>query len=182
MDVTVEIRRHSLRDSLSEHISLKGEEYARFIGRKLEPFDRVITSTRSRSIETADCMFRAPDQKIAMLGEFPSGTVCQETGGSFDFYHYAKAYAYERAAYHYCNKIAEVWKSIIREHSMLNRILVVSHADIIEAGTIALFNGKFPENQNGNGLDYLEGIRIKCTSFEQFNLELIRLNRAWESL
>jgi len=53
---TIEIRRHSIRSKPGDHLNQQGVTLARLVGQNLGPFDRVVTSTLPRAIETAIAM------------------------------------------------------------------------------------------------------------------------------
>src|SRR5512134_1948647 len=53
---TIEIRRHSIRSKPGDHLNQPGVTLARLVGENLGPFDRVVTSTLPRAIETAIAM------------------------------------------------------------------------------------------------------------------------------
>ena len=64
---TLEVRRHSLvKDHV--HLSQAGIALARRAGAGLGPFDRVLTSHITRTLETAVAMGFAVDEQLAVLG------------------------------------------------------------------------------------------------------------------
>ena len=52
----LEVRRHSIRSPLSDHLNQTGVTLARLVGQNIGPFDRVVTSTLPRAFETAISM------------------------------------------------------------------------------------------------------------------------------
>ncbi len=67
---TIEIRRHSIRSKPGDHLNLQGVTLARLVGQNLGPFDRVVTSTLSRALETAIAMGFAVDEQNALMSSY----------------------------------------------------------------------------------------------------------------
>ncbi len=81
---TIEIRRHCYTKKgegrgKGSHLSTEGVQQARRIGEKIGPFDLVITSRISRTLETALAMGFAVDEQQEVLGDIPAD-VWEEIG------------------------------------------------------------------------------------------------------
>ena len=71
---TLEVRRHTIRNLSSPHISQDGVDLARRVGQGLGKFDRVVTSTLPRAFETAIAMGYAVDEQIEQLSMHERGS------------------------------------------------------------------------------------------------------------
>ena len=64
---TLEIRRHSIRSQLGEHLNQTGVTLARLVGQNIGPFDRMVTSMLPRAFETAIAMGFAVDEQNELM-------------------------------------------------------------------------------------------------------------------
>ena len=76
----LEVRRHSIRSPLSDHLNQSGVTLARLVGQNIGPFDRVVTSTLPRAFETAIAMGFAVDEQNELMKTY--GSICGVRGNS----------------------------------------------------------------------------------------------------
>src|SRR3954453_1958061 len=75
----LEIRRHARRERPAQHLIQRGVTMARRLGKKLGPFDRVVSSPLPRCVETAVAMGFAVDEDCpGLAGEELSGEAFPE--------------------------------------------------------------------------------------------------------
>src|SRR5437868_14135501 len=66
----LEVRRHARRERPAQHLSQRGVEMARRLGKQLGPFDRVVSSPLARCVETAVAMgFAVDEDRPALAGD-----------------------------------------------------------------------------------------------------------------
>ncbi len=85
---TLEIRRHSIRSPLGEHLNQTGVTLARLVGQNMGPFDRVVTSILPRAFETAIAMGFAVDEQNELMSTY-GGAVSNEAPWPQPFYNYS---------------------------------------------------------------------------------------------
>src|SRR5215813_3460707 len=129
---TIEIRRHSMRSKPGDHLNQPGVTLARLVGENLGPFDRVVTSTLPRAIETAIAMGFAVDELNEPMSMMPN-----EVPWPVSPAEYAAVIRKGGAAARYANQLAEVY-SKLADYLMDSRTaLVINHGGIVEMGAIA---------------------------------------------
>src|SRR5436189_2967826 len=101
---TIEIRRHSMRFKPGEHLNQPGVMLARLVGQNLGPFDRVVTSTLPRAIETTIAMGFAADELNDTMS-FYSDEVMQEAPWPISLAEYAEVIRRGGAAALYGNQL-----------------------------------------------------------------------------
>ena len=104
---TLEIRRHSIRSPLGDHLNQTGVTLARLVGQNIGPFDRVVTSTLPRAFETAIAMGFAVDEQNELMSTFGSA-VESEAPWPQPFTNYAEIIKQEGAAARYATEIGKV--------------------------------------------------------------------------
>ena len=62
----IEVRRHSVRDKPSEHLSASGRKLAEEVGRGSGPFQIVVSGDATRAVETAEAMGWSPSARLAV--------------------------------------------------------------------------------------------------------------------
>jgi broad specificity phosphatase PhoE len=168
----LEIRRHTMRNKLNEHISSEGIDLAQFIGSKLDPFDLVVTSPVLRVIETAVAMGFAVDETRQVLSEL-SSDVFHNSGwpASYDELH--KTVNDHRNVSDFAKTQAQAWRDIVGKNHDKKRILIVTHGLFVELGTIA----NFPNTSNPgcHSIGYCEGIRILIEDEKFLSYEVLRV-------
>ena len=101
---TLEIRRHSIRSPLGEHLNQTGVTLARLVGQSIGPFDRVVTSTLPRAFETAIAMGFAVDEQNELMSTY-GGAVSNEAPWPQPFYNYSEIMKLEGVAARYAKKL-----------------------------------------------------------------------------
>lgn len=157
----LEVRRHTMRQKPGTHISQAGIDLARLIGAGSGPFDRVVTSTIPRAVETAIAMGFAVDVTLEDLGQLPSD-VDAAVGWPSRFERVAAVVRAGGPAARFAAAHAALWASIVAAVPDGGRALVISHGLLVELGAI----GSLPDADHaawGEPIGYCEGIRL---SFE----------------
>ncbi|MFV2015978.1 MAG: histidine phosphatase family protein, partial [Candidatus Heimdallarchaeota archaeon] len=149
----IEHRRHSKRNPPNPHLNSEGVRIARKIGETMGKIDFVLTSVSPRAIETAVAMGFAVDETIDFSTtakdlpgtpeELPEGTPFAEYGVKYESNEYFKEWG---------NRVKSLLMSQLSKIDMDKRVLIVSHAGIIEISTIALLSGS-DLNSLGKGVD-----------------------------
>ncbi len=139
----LEVRRHSLvKDHV--HLSQAGVDLARRVGASIGPFHRVLTSTITRTLETAVAMGFAVDEQLAVLGEIPPD-VWDEVGHherwGWDepFVAFARLVREGGPAARLGRAQAEAWRAIVGDLPQDGRALIISHGRVVEAGAVTCF-------------------------------------------
>src|SRR5438094_416756 len=142
----LEVRRHARRERPAPHLIQRGVEMARRLGKKLGPFDRVVSSPLPRCVETAVAMGFAVDEDRPELagadvrGEsFPEMDAVDWDDGYAAF---ARLYARGGPFAAFADGQAAVWRQIARSLPEDGHGLVVGHGGFIEAGAVAC--GPYP--------------------------------------
>src|SRR5947209_6777177 len=84
----LEHRRHTMRVKPKKHLSQAGVSLARRVGEEMGPFDRVVTSTVPRALETAIALGFAVDSRAELLsglGEYVDAELEAEKAYSAGF-------------------------------------------------------------------------------------------------
>lgn len=160
----LEHRRHGQRHAGGTHLSPEGVRTARIAGATLGPFHRVVTSPRPRAIETAVAMGFAVEYEIPELARFPEDMEPFEgsaTGGRMPFDAWAREIKRNPRLREYAETQEFLWRSVLDGVPDGGRVLMVSHGGIIEVGALG---ADFDEARTlGDGLQYLEGVRLEWT-------------------
>jgi broad specificity phosphatase PhoE len=170
---TLEVRRHTIRNISSPHISQDGVDLARRVGEGLGKFDRVVTSTLPRAFETAIAMGYAVDEQIeqlSLMSEEVQAVVQWNSG----YAAWAKAAANSPIVGLYTQALAELWRTIVRALPEHGRALIISHGGIVEAGTV----GCLPpatRTTYGPACSYCEGARLTFEGDAVVNIEILRI-------
>ncbi|MDP9379241.1 MAG: histidine phosphatase family protein [Chloroflexota bacterium] len=174
----LEVRRHSLvRDHV--HLSQAGVDLARRVGARMGPFDRVVTSHVTRTLETAIAMGFAVDAQLVVLGEI-GPEVWAEVGHherwrwDKPFAAFARLVRQGGATASLGHAQVEAWRGIVRELPEGGRALVISHGRVIEAGAVTCF----PDAHHaawGAPFDKCEGLRLAYHGDSWAAPELLRV-------
>lgn len=171
---TIEIRRHSLRSKPGDHLNQPGVSLARLLGENLGPFDRVVTSTLPRAIETAIAMGFAVDEFNELMSSY-GYDVEQEAPWPLFPAEYADAIRRGKAAARYANQLKAVYTKLA-DYLMDGRAaLVINHGGILELGAIACL----PDADHaawGANFDYCEGIRLFWENGKFVDGEVLRVS------
>jgi len=171
---TIEIRRHSIRSKPGEHLNQPGVTLARLVGQNLGPFDRVVTSTVPRAIETAIAMGFAPDE----LNELMSTTgndVEREAPWPLSCAGYAEVVRGGGAAAYYAIQLVTMYTKLA-DYLMDGRAaLVINHGGVLEMGAVACLLDA-DHFAWGSHFDYCEGIRLFWDNGKFVNGEVLRVS------
>jgi broad specificity phosphatase PhoE len=170
---TLEIRRHSIRSPLGDHLNQTGVTLARLVGQNMGPFDRVVTSTHPRAFETAVAMGFAVDEQNELMNTY-GGAVSNEVPWPQPFYNYSEIIKQKGAAARYANKLAKYYAGVMEFISEGRSALVINHGGVVELSVV----GCLPEvdfSALGDSADYCEGARLYWD--DQFiRAEVLRVN------
>src|SRR5690349_11487808 len=174
----LEVRRHSLvRDHV--HLSQAGVDFARRVGAGLGPFDRVVTSQITRTLETAIALGFAVDEQLADLGLIDAEVWAEighheRWGWAEPFATFARLVRRGGATARLAAMQEAIWRATIHGVPEGGQALVVSHGRIIELGAIACF----PDADHatwGTPFDKCEGVRLTYEGDRWSGIEFIRL-------
>lgn len=155
---TLEIRRHSIRSPLSDHLNQTGVTLAHLVGQNIGPFDRVITSILPRAFETAIAMGFAVDEQNELMSTYGSA-VSNEAPWPQPFYNYSEIIKQEGAAAMYAEKLAKYYADLMEFISEGHSALVINHGGVVELSVV----GCLPDadfSTWGDSVDYCEGARL----------------------
>ena len=172
---SVEVRRHSLRESHGDHLSPEGVELAYRTAPTLPRMDRVVTSAKVRAIETAEALGLRVDRTIRELGQIPDEVQARvDEANPRSFAEYVTLIGRNDGIRAFAASQVELWRSELDRLPEEGRLLVVSHGGIIELGAAVAV----PEEARrwGVALSVLEGVRLfwdgdRCARGEVLRLE-----------
>jgi len=170
----LEIRRHSIRSPLGEHLNQTGILLARLVGQNIGPFDRVVTSTLPRALETAVAMGFAVDEQNELMTTY-GAAVENEAPWPQSFANYARIIKKNGAAAKYANKLATYYAGIMDFISEGRSALVINHGGVVEMGVVACL----PDvdfSTWGDSVDYCEGARLTWEDTHFVKAEVLRVS------
>ena len=126
----IEIRRHSIRSQPGDHLNQSGVTLARFVGQNLGPFDRVVTSTLPRAIETAVAMGFAADELNETMSAY-GNAVGKEAPWPLSLAGYAEVVSKGGAATHYANQLVVVYDKLANYLAEGRAALVINHGGVL---------------------------------------------------
>ncbi len=151
--------RHGHRDPPSEHLSARGVAEARELGRRLGRFDRALASPRSRAQETAVELGRPPDRLLETLREVPDDVNDElDSARPHSFADFGAIVARRPTVRRFAVGQSVRWRTELHRVPDGGRLLVVSHAGVIELGAVAAVPAA---SGWGPPLGYLEGVRLE---------------------
>jgi broad specificity phosphatase PhoE len=167
-------RRHSLRDPGGAHLSAEGVARARAVGRTSGTFDRVVTSTKPRARETAHAMGYDVDAELEELGSL-SDPVARflDRVSPASFAEYLGCVSRVDEVRAEGEALAARWAMELEKVPEGGRLLMVSHAGLIELGAVTAAGGTTAEW--GRPLAPLEGVRLDRGSGAWTHAEVVRL-------
>lgn len=168
----VEFRRHSIREKPSPHLTQEGVDLAKEVGKEMGNFDRVISSTSPRAIETAVAMGYAIDATFDEFSGTPKGLE-EEIEWGIGFPQYAEVIQQEGKTTKYSKKMAAFIKSLVSELPEKGSILIVSHGGLIEICVIGCLPN-IDYNFWGNPLETCEGVRLAFDGEKFVSAEILR--------
>ena len=171
---TIEIRRHSMRNRPGDHLNQPGVTLARLVGENLGPFDRVVTSTLPRAIETAIAMGFAVDEFYELMSSYGYEVENEAPWPLFPA-EYAEAIRRGKAAARYANQLKAIYTKLADFLMDGRAALVVNHGGVVEMGAIACL----PDADHrswGAHFDYCEGIRLFWEGGKFVEGEILRVS------
>ena len=171
---TIEIRRHSMRSKPGEHLNQPGVTLARLVGENLGPFDRVVTSTLPRAIETAIAMGFGVDELNELMSSFRDD-VESEVSWPLSPAKCVEVVRKGGAAARYANQLVAVYAKLANYLGDGRTALVINHGAILELGAVACL----PEADHfawGPHFNYCEGIRLFWADGKFVDGEILRVS------
>lgn len=171
---TIEIRRHSIRSKPGDHLNHQGVRLARRVGEHLGPFDRVVTSTLPRAIETAIAMGFGVDEYNELMSSY-GREVEREAPWPLSLAGYAEVVRSGGAAEHYARELAAVYARLANSLMDGRSALVVNHGGVLELGAVACL----PDADHfkwGSHFDYCEGVRLFWEEGRFVDGEILRVS------
>jgi broad specificity phosphatase PhoE len=176
----LEVRRHARRDRPAQHLSQRGVDAARNLGKKLGPFDLVVTSPLPRCVETAVAMGFAVDEDCPELaghdgrGEtFPGMDDVDWDAGYAGF---ARLFEQGGQFAAFANAQMNVWRRIVHGMSDGGRALIIGHGGFIEAVAVAAFP-KADYEAWGRATRHCEGVLVHIDQDTFVNIEILRVSK-----
>lgn len=173
---TIEIRRHSMRSKPGDHLNQPGVTLARLVGENLGPFDRVVTSTLPRAIETAIAMGFGVDELNPLMSSY-GDDVEREAPWPLSPADYAAVIRKGGAAARYANQLAAVYIKLADYLGDGRAALVVNHGGIAEMGAVACLPNA-DHSAWGPHFDYCEGIRLLWKDGKWVGAEVLRVSHS----
>jgi broad specificity phosphatase PhoE len=155
---TLEIRRHSVRSPLGDHLNQTGVTLARLVGQNIGPFDRIVTSKLPRAFETAIAMGFAVDVQTELMNTY-GAAVEKEASWPQPFSKYSEISRRGGAAAKYAIKLGKYYAEVMTFISEGRSALVINHGGVVELGVI----GCLPDydfSSWGGPVDYCEGAKL----------------------
>ena len=171
----LEIRRHSIRSAMSDHLNQTGVTLARLVGQNIGPFDRVVTSTLPRAFETAIAMGFAVDEQNELMNTY-GREVEHEAPWPQPFVNYAEIITKKGAASRYAQKLVRYYQSVLEVISESRSALVINHVGVVELGGV----GSLPHvdfSTWGESVNYCEGARLYWEDGRFIKGEALRVNQ-----
>ncbi len=170
---TIEVRRHSIRERMSQDLSEQGRLLARFIGEEIGPFQRVLTSCIPRAIQTAAAMGFQVDEQVELLNPY-SDSVEAEIHWPASFDEYTIPLLRGGPAKRYAERLLAYYAHLAESLPDGGAALVIAHGGVVELGAVACL-----PNANhviwGNHVEYCEGVRMFSENGQFVNLEVLRV-------
>jgi broad specificity phosphatase PhoE len=174
----LEVRRHARRERPAQHLSQRGVEMARRLGKKLGPFDRVVCSPLPRCVETAVAMgFAVDEDRPELAGEDVRGESFPEMehiDWDAGYAAFGQLLARGGPFAAFANAQAAIWRDIARALPEGGRGLIVGHGGFIEAGAVAAFPGA-DHAAWGRTARRCEGILLHFEADAFTNAEILRV-------
>lgn len=171
----VEIRRHSLRVEGGQHLSRQGVSLARHVGATMGPFNRVITSTLSRSLETAVAMGFAVDEQTEQLSRL-GAEVDAEIDAEAGFAEFARAIRKGGATGLLAVALAAMLRAMAQHLPPGSSGLVITHGGIVEAAAVGCIFDADHESW-GPACGYCEGVRMAFNGDRFVTAQILRVNQ-----
>lgn len=169
----IEVRRHSIRDRLSQDLSEQGRALARFIAEEIGPFQRVVTSRIPRAFQTAVAMGFNVDEQLDLLNTY-GDAVEAEIPWPASFNEYTLPVLRGGASTRYAERLVEFYTQLAQSLPEDGRALVITHGGVVEIGAVACF----PSGDHaawGEYIECCEGVRMFWDAGKCLVVEVIRI-------
>lgn len=170
----LEIRRHSIRSQPGDHLNQSGVTLARLVGQNIGPFDRVVTSTLPRAIETAIAMGFAVDEQVELMNTY-GHDVEKEAPWPLSFADYAETIKRGGASAKYARKLTKYYAGVMNHISESRSALAINHGGVVELGVVGCLPG-FDFSAWGGSVEYCEGARLYWDENKFHNGEALRVS------
>ncbi len=170
----LEIRRHSIRSQLGDHLNQSGVTLARLVGQNIGPFDRVVTSSLPRAFETAIAMGFAVDEESDLMSAY-GRDVEKEAPWPLSFADYVEVVQGGGASAKYARKLTKYYANIMSFISESRAALAINHGGVVELGVVGCLPG-FDFSSWGGSVEYCEGARLYWDEGKFVNGEVLRVS------
>lgn len=170
---TIEVRRHSIRERMSQDLSDQGRLLARFIGEEIGPFQRVLTSGIPRAFQTALAMGFQVDEQVELLNTY-GDSVESEIPWPASFDEYTAPVLRGGAPKRYAERLLAYYTALVESLPEGGAALVITHGGVVEIGAVACF----PNADHlawGNYVECCEGVRMFWDDGRFVNVEVLRV-------
>ncbi|GGQ24488.1 histidine phosphatase family protein [Streptosporangium pseudovulgare] len=180
----LDVRRHSLTKKgamrgRGSHLSADGIALARFIGSGVGPYERVVTSSSPRAVETAVAMGFAVDDTM----EMPSGYVSEEIPrhAQWDwiepYRQIADIIRKGRTAAAVAETHRAIWAETVDGVAEGGSALLVGHGGAIELALVACLPDA-PHDTWGTPFAHCDGVRLGFTDGHFVSVEFHRVRQS----
>lgn len=171
---TLELRRHSIRDSHSVNLNRAGVALARTVGAGLGPFAQVLSSPAARALQAAVAMGFAIDDERDELAIPDEQGVLIELDACRNFADVARLLRGGMRLPHYGQTQRAFALALVAELEEGETALLLSHGSVIE--TMALACAPFADAAAcGAGVSFCEGVRLSFDAGECAALHVLRI-------
>ncbi|MCX7754180.1 MAG: histidine phosphatase family protein [Anaerolineales bacterium] len=169
----IEIRRHSLRHRAAQDLSEEGISLARWIGKEMRRFDRVVASPLPRAVQTAEAMGFTVDEKVELLAT--TGDLVEvECPWPASFSDYAAAYRRGGATFVFARNLAAFYTNLADSLPEDGAALVVTHGGVVELSAVGCLPA-FDFSTMGDYIEYCEGIRLRWENGQFIDVQVLRV-------
>ena len=170
---TLDILRHSMRQKPGDHLSQDGITLARHVGRTLGSYQRVVTSTLPRAMQTAVAMGFAVTETVEELCVVDASIV-RKIAWPADLTAINSILAECSECAAFAEAQAALWQEIAARLSDGEAGLIITHGAILELGVLGSLR-KSRQPVVGQAFAYCEGVRLyfgdhACNRTEQLRM------------
>lgn len=171
----IEVRRHSIRVEGGQHLSEEGVRLARRVGATMGPFQHVVTSTLSRTLETAVAMGFAVHEQTEQLNRL-GAEVDAEIDAEAGFAEFARVIRKGGATGLFAVALAAQLRAMALHLPPGGAGLVVTHGGLVEAAAVScVFDAEHASW--GPACGYCEGVRVAFNGDRFVSAEMLRVSQ-----
>lgn len=157
---TLLLLRHAERAPGGVHLSERGVRLAEELGRRPPRFDRVVTSTKPRALETAEAMGYRVDAQLVALGGLPDELArWVDRAEPRSFAEFVGFVGEVMEAALHARVLADLLRSELERLPDRGRLLVVAHGGVLELAAVGAVGAAAA--RWGPTLGYLEGVDLE---------------------